>query len=330
MNKLIKLCDITKEIFNKYNEILTLTTYITIDNSSINIQLPQDVLEANYIKYASLIKQRDDVMTNLIKETSKVLDKKYEELKLLVIEENKILNSLDIDCIDKYCDELENLSERYYYTVIDRVRERLMLRGIILNGNNIMGRDFLDNTDIENLEFDTHDVMLSMVHIEVLKILKNKLDNISNLTKENIMFKKELDACYERSKFEYFNNIPTLELIALVYNADMSKVPSIDINNIKENENIDEEEVDEFLVRMVQDTLDAIVNINDSDLEYSLTDSYLAFDYLFNITLFEVIISYMDIQMLQEVSEYCNSFTKDNNKIHMGNINNLVKRKLKD
>lgn len=330
MNKLIKLCDITKEIFNKYNEILTLTTYITIDNSSINIQLPQDVLEANYIKYASLIKQRDDVMTNLIKETSKVLDKKYEELKLLVIEENKILNSLDIDCIDKYCDELENLSERYYYTVIDRVRERLMLRGIILNGNNIMGRDFLDNTDIENLEFDTHDVMLSMVHIEVLKILKNKLDNISNLTKENIMFKKELDACYERSKFEYFNNIPTLELIALVYNADMSKVPSIDINNIKENENIDEEEVDEFLVRMVQDTLDTIVNINDSDLEYSLTDSYLAFDYLFNITLFEVIISYMDIQMLQEVSKYCNSFTKDNNKIHMGNINNLVKRKLKD
>ena len=330
MNKLIKLCDITKEIFNKYNEILTLTTDITIDNSSINIQLPQDVLEANYIKYASLIKQRDDVMTNLIKETSKVLDKKYEELELLVIEENKILNSIDIDCIDKYCDKLENLSERYYYTVIDRVRERLMLRGIILNGNNIMGRDFLDNTDIENLEFDTHDVTLAMVHIEVLKILKNKLDNISNLTKENIMFKREVDACYERSKFEYFNNIPTLELIALVYNADMSKVPSIDINNIKENENIDEEEVDEFLVRMVQDTLDAIVNINDSDLEYSLTDSYLAFDYLFNITLFEVIISYMDIQTLQEVSEYCNSFTKDNNKIHMGNINNLVKRKLKD
>lgn len=330
MDKLIKLCDITKEIFNKYNEILTLTTDITIDNSSINIQLPQDVLEANYIKYANLIKQRDDVITNLIKETSKVLDKKYEELKILVIEENKILNSLDIDCIDKYCDELENLSERYYYTVIDRVRERLMLRGIILNGNNIMGRDFLDNTDIENLEFDIHDVMLAMVHIEVLKILKIKLNNISNLTKKNIMFKRELDVCYERAKFEYFNNITTLELIALVYNTDMSKVPSIDINNIKENENIDKEEVDEFLVRMVQDTLDAIVNINDSDLEYSLTDSYLAFDYLFNITLFEVIISYMDIQTLQDVSEYCNSFTKDNNKIHMGNINNLVKRKLKD
>lgn len=330
MNKLIKLCDITKEIFNKYNEILTLTTDITIDNRAININLPQEVLEANYIKYANLIKQRDDVMTNLIKETSKVLDKEYEELKILVIEENKILNSLDIDCIDKYCDELKNLSERYYYTVIDRVRERLMLRGIILNGNNIMGRDFLDNTDIENLEFDTHDVMLSMVHIEVLKILNIKLNNISNLTKENVMFKRELDVCYERAKFEYFNNIPTLELIALVYNADMSKVPSIDINNIKENENIDEGEVDEFLVRMVQDTLDAIVNINDSDLEYSLTDSYLAFDYLFNITLFEVIISYMDIQTLQEVSEYCNSFTKDNNKIHMGNINNLVKRKLKD
>lgn len=328
MNNLIRLCDTTKRILDKTNEILNLTTNITIDNGPINISLPQDVLEANGIKYANIIKRHDELMTTLIQSTSKVLEQEIEELKLLVIEENKILNSLDSDNIDKCYDELENLSNRYDYTVIDRVRERLMIRGIILNGKDIEGTVFLDNPNIEGLDFDIHDVILAMVHIEVFKILKAKIDSIYG--KNNSTFRRDLCEYYERAKFDYFNNMPALEFVSLLYNADMSKVPNIDINDIKEYESIDEDELNDFFISMAQDTVDVIASIDDSDLEDSLKNIDEVFDYLFDITLFEVLISYMDIPMLHEVSDYCNKVMEDKNKINIGHINNLVKKRLKD
>lgn len=328
MSILIKLCEITKKILDKSNEILNLTTNITIDNRAININLPQEVLEANYIKYANLIKKHDELMNNLIQSTSKVLEKEIETLRELVVEENKILNSLDTDVVDEYYDKLESLSERYYYTVIDRVRERLMIRSIILNGKNIEGNEFLDNPNIEGFDFDIHDVILAMVHIDVFKILKSKIDNIYG--KNNNLFRRDLYEYYERAKFRYFNNIPALEFVSLLYNADMSKVPSIDINDIKKCELADNEELDDFFVCMAQETIDIIASINDSDLEESLKNTEDVFDYLFDITLFEVLISYMDVPMLHEVSDYCNKIMKDDNKINIGHINNLVKKRLKD
>lgn len=328
MSILIKLCEITKKILDKSNEILNLTTNITIDNRAINITLPQEVLEANCIKYANLIKKHDELMNNLIQSTSKVLEKEIEILRELVVEENKILNSLDPDVVDEYSDKLESLNERYYYTVIDRVRERLMIRSIILNGKNIEGNEFLDNPNIEGFDFDIHDVILAMVHIDVFKILKSKIDNIYG--KNNNLFRRDLYEYYERAKFKYFNNIPTLEFVSLLYNADMSKVPSIDINDIKKCELADNEELDDFFICMAQDTIDIIASINDSDLEESLKNTEDVFDYLFDITLFEVLISYMDIPMLHEVSDYCNEIMKDDNKINIGHINNLVKKRLKD
>lgn len=328
MNKLIKLCDTTKKILDKTNEILNLTTNITIDNKPINICLPQDILEINHIKYATLIKSYDEFMTRFIQTTSKVLDKEIEELRHLVIEENKILNSLDSDNIDECYDELENLSNRYDYTVIDRVRERLMIRGIILNDKNIEGTIFFDNPNIEGFVFDIHDVILAMIHIEVFKILEAKIDNIHG--KNNSTFKRDLCEYYERAKFKHFNNIPTLEFVSLLYNADMSKVPSIDINDIREYEAIDEDELNDFFISMAQDTIDLIASIDDSYLEEALKNTNDVFDYLFDITLFEVLLSYMNIPMLYEISEYCDEVIKDNNKINIGHINNLVKKKLKD
>ena len=81
---------------------------------------------------------------------------------------------------------------------------------------------------------------------------------------------------------------------------------------------------------MAQETIDIIASINDNDLEESLKNTEDVFDYLFDITLFEVLISYMDIPMLHEVSDYCNKIMKDDNKINIGNIKNLVKRRLEN
>lgn len=330
MKYLDELLETSRKIINKSNEILNLLTNITIDNGSISIKLSQEELENNYNKYIDLIYRYSNVRNNFRTTIARIVVKEIEELKKLVILENKLINSIDNENIDKYLEKIEKYKDIYDTSIIDRVRERLMLREIILNGKNIDGIYLIDNSNIAGLEFDIHDVILAMVYINVFKNLKNKLDNLNTFNQSDQKVIRDLFEYYERAKFKDFNNMPTFEIISLLYNSDMIKVPSINIDKLKKFGSIDDEELEEFFINMATDTIDIIASIDDSYLEEAFKDSSEIFDYLFDITLFEVLISYMDISTLHEVSDYCKEVMKDDNKINIGHINNLVKRKLKD
>lgn len=330
MKYLDELFEYNKKIINKSNEVLYLLTNITINDGSLNIKVSQEELENNYDKYIELIYKYNDIRSKFRMSIAKIVVSEINELKDLVIVENKILNDINVLNIDEYLDRLDSFNNRYDSIIIDRVRERLMIRNISLSGNNIKGTDFFNNPSINGMEFDIHDVILTMIHIEVFKTLKSKLDNLETFSESDKCFRRDLYEYYERAKFNDFSYIPTFEVISLLYNTDMARIPSIDINRLMEHDSIDNDELDKFISTMAVDTIDLIASIEDSYLEEALKNTYEAFDYLFDIILFEVLLSYMDVSMLQEVSDYCKEVMNANNKINVSNISRLVKKKLKD
>ena len=165
-----KLLNLSKKIINGYQELVKLITEITI-KSATNFEVNQDAVMKYYLVYASLIKSYSSIVDKFNSNMTKLINAKVKELRELIIEENKLLNSLTEDEVDSFIKTLEKIDTNND-DCIARLRERLMVRGYILEGYSFRGDKILNNSILYNMNFYDKDIMSCIMKIEIFKRLK--------------------------------------------------------------------------------------------------------------------------------------------------------------
>ena len=198
----------------------------------------------------------------------------------------------------------------------------------ILNGIYITACELgLDKVD-RNMKFSIYDAIISMINIDTIKYLYNKIYSLKSYCDSDDNFIELLKTRLNVSKIEFLFNTNVSEILALYYNTSIEDIPRIDeekirnkiklLNNKKYNSLV-EICVIIFITRIVQE-LSKIrtVKNNASDV----------FKYLVYITQIELLLEYLDKDKLQELYNFCIKMSNDENIASMNNIKRLVKNKL--
>lgn len=349
-----KLLNLSKKIINGYQELEKLITEITI-KSATNFKVNQDPVMKNYLVYASLIKSYSSIVDKLNTNMTKLINAKIKELRELIIEENKLLNSLTEDEVDSFIKTLERIDTNND-DCIARLRERLMVRGYILEGYSFKGDKILNNSILYNMNFYDKDIMSCIMKIEIFKRLKYRIKLLDN--DNNFWFIRNLYKFYNKYLLSMIKDNALLELIVFYYDFDIDNIDCFDefnIDDILDNNKDDsvfddindeepnyqfeiEETNDDYydsLYEEASEVIDIIVSIdpNTKDIE-----EY--FELLYYFTCLEVIIESMNIDELAMTKDHIlesnlddsNNLYRDardeNKNPNMKLVRRLVERKL--
>lgn len=312
-----KLLNLSKKIINGYQELEKLITEITI-KSATNFEVNQDAVMKNYLVYTSLIKSYSPIVDKFNSNMTKLINAKVKELRELIIEENKLLNSLTEDEVDNFIKSLEKMDINKD-DCIARLRERLIVREYILEGYSFRGDKILNNSILYNMNFYDKDIMSCIMKIEIFKRLKYRIKLLDD--GNNFWFIRNLYKFYNKYLLSMIKDNALLELIVFYYDFDIDNIDCFDefnvddiLDNNKDNDvfdDIDDEEPNyEFEIEETNDdyydslyeeaseVIDIIVSIdpNTKDIE-----EY--FELLYYFTCLEVIIESMNIDELAMTKE---------------------------
>lgn len=280
MNKLEELYNLSNQIIESYNYLITIYEY---DNNQIPSPLINDIKE-------------------------------------LVLSEHNLLQTISSKEINIYLEQITQLEDKEKNPVWTRIRDKLIEHKEFLNGNFITSKD-LELTNIpKNFPFGIYDVIISMISIEVIKKIKNKIyyANIFGNNDEEFInsLKKEL----EIAKINFLLSNNTSEIISLYNSLNIEKIPNIDIikiitsqNNIYLNNLIIDSILDYYSKKYLNTCAKIkIINNNPKDV----------FQFLLTITYLEVLISYMNDNMKISLYNYCCNL---NNIMNINIINHAKK-----
>jgi len=209
-----------------------------------------------------------------------------------------------------------------------RIKNKLTDRKEIINGICISAYELgLYRLD-KNMTFSIYDAIVSMINIDTIKRLKDKIYFLNSNCDSDDKFIELLKTRLNISKIELLFNTNVSEIVSLYYNTSIDDIPRIDevkvrnkiklLNNKKYNSLI-ENTVIIFIARLVQE-LAKIRNVKNNDRD--------VFKYLVAITQIEILIDYLDKNKLQELYDFCIKMTNDENIASMNNIKKLVKNKM--
>lgn len=349
-----ELLNLSKKIINGYQELEKLITEIRI-KSATSFEVNQDAVMKNYLVYDSLIKSYSSIVDKFNSNITKLINAKVKELRELIIEENKLLNSLTEDEVDNFIKTLERIDTNND-DCIARLRERLIVRGYILEGYSFRGDKILKNSILYNMNFYDKDIMSCIMKIEIFKRLKYRIKLLDN--DNNFWFIRNLYRFYNKYLLSMIKDNTLLELIVFYYDFDIDNIDCFDefnVDDILDNnegdntfDDIDDEEPNyEFEIEETNDdyydslyeeaseVIDIIVSIdpNTKDIE-----EY--FELLYYFTCLEVIIESMNIDELAMTKDHIlesnlddsNNLYRDardeNKNPNMKLVRRLVERKL--
>ena len=244
----------------------------------------------------------------------------------LVLEEYNLIRIINKDDIDKYIYMLGSKDANNEAVV--RIKNKLTDYNEILNGVCINLNE-LGLNDIDcNMKFSLYDAIISMINIDTIKSLYNKIYSLKSYCDSDDNFIELLKIRLNVSKIELLFNTNVSEIIALYYDTSIKDIPRIDVNKIrskikmlnnKKYNSLIENCVIIFITRIIQE-LAKIRNVKNNDRD--------VFNYLGYVTQIEVLINYLDKDKLQELYDFCIKMTNDENRISMNNIKRLVKNKI--
>lgn len=246
----------------------------------------------------------------------------------MVVEEYKLIHKMIELGIDKDIDKIYSNNNDDYNEAVVRIKNKLADRREILNGVYItayeLGLDKVDN----NMKFSVYDAIVSMININTIKSLYNKIYSLKSCCDSDDKFIELLKTRLNISKIELLFNTNVSEMLSLYYNTSIDDIPRIDemkirkkirLLNNKKFDSLIENTVIIFIARIVQE-LAKIRNVRNNDRD--------VFKYLVSITQIEVLINYLDKNKLQELYDFCIKMTNNENKASMNNIKRLVKNKI--
>lgn len=246
----------------------------------------------------------------------------------MVLEEHRLLYKIDKLEIDRFIDLVCSSYDNNEDEAVIRIKNKLTDRKEIINGICISAYELgLYKLD-KNMTFSIYDAIVSMINIDTIKSLKDKIYSLNSNCLSDDKFIELLKTRLNISKIELLFNTNVSEIVSLYYNTSIDDIPRIDevkirnkiklLNDNKYNSLI-ENTVIIFIARLVQEVA-KIRNVKNNDRD--------VFKYLVAITQFEVLINYLDKNKLQELYDFCIKMTNDENMASMNNIKRLVKNKM--
>ena len=287
-----------------------------MDKFDICYNISKQIID-NYIDllYSSIYKDNYNMYNDLV---LKIRD--------LVFQEYMIISSFTLDEINMYLEYDFNNDDSYDLNVIPRIINRLVAYKEIMYGKSISTLEFGLEVFSNKIDFSIYDSILSMINLDIIKSIKNKIYSLNYDCDGDRRFVNLLKKKLNYSKINFLFNSSMIEMLSLFYNTDIDKIPKIDELKIK----------------------DKISKFNDIEIRNSFTSTLLVafdknikklvsidninnnvddvFNYLVLITTIEILISYMDKNLLKICYDYCSSI--DNSNLGVNNVKTLIKNKI--
>lgn len=262
------------------------------------------------VKYYELY----EIMMNNSIEDSSIYETYVNDILELVIKEYEMYRKLSLDDVNMCLNLIKNVD--CDSLMIDaRFKHKLEMLKKIYEGHKIDFDELKLYCIVKNIEVPLLEVLYSLIDIEVMKKLRKKIDVITSNNYSDLLFIKTLNKRFNLVLFNqtYSNNLT--EMVNLSYNMDVLNVPTIDINILIEKINnmfqISNDScfnpVDMTLIEIARITIDRLVEVNFEN------NPKIVFDNLLFITRLEVLISYMNIDCLLSLLDYCESVKSRNN-----------------
>ncbi len=289
MNKLGEIQIISKQILEKYKSLLSISNIIAVSND----------------KYQEIIN----------------------EIKELVRKEYDLVHSLSLIEVELSLETIKELGLIYIDESWVRVLDKILEYREVHKRNTITSGNLGIKSIPKDLEFSTYDIILSMVDIETIKKVKNKIYNLVVSCDSDRRFVQSLKEKLNNSKENLLFNGASSEVIALYYNINIDQIPNIDISKIKETlpANIN---IDSILNNSTQAYITKILDSLARNTFYNNPED--VFTYLTLITQIEVMINYMDRMVLDKIYRYGSQITNINNSNNMETAKKLIKRKIEN
>lgn len=255
-----------------------------------------------------------------------ILEDLTDNIKKMVIEEYDLLKSLSLDEVREFLNKISVLEVEDNDCALSRLKNKLIDHEQILLGSSIKGNRLCNLKEIRDMDFCLYDVIISMVNIDIMKSLKRKIDSVVPYCDSDENFIKLLHDRLEIAKFTFLYSTSTSEMLALYNNGNIDKVPRIDINVIKtaiKDLDLNKDMINASIAYFSRQIIDIFKDTVKID-RHKVTE---VFNYLAVVTQFEILLSYMDYDMLETIDEYCSKVSDKNNMASMSYAKNLVKRR---
>ena len=232
------------------------------------------------------------------------------DIRELVLEEYQLLSSMSFEEINffvKLANEIED------DTISPRIKHKLIDRREVLLNNVIMPFELQLKGIPSNIKFCICDVIMSMISIEVIKKIKNKIYSAICYGDSDELFIEALKDELNYAKVDCLFSLTASEILTLYNNCDIDEVPMIDVKLVERKimELCDYElslAVDatvSYYAKVIIDRFAAIERIGNNPRD--------VFYFLSMITYLEVLLSYMNDSTRENVSNYCSSVSNKNN-----------------
>lgn len=316
-----ELYELSHKITGKLDELFVLTINGIIVPESMEYELLIEEIKLLVIKESSLVSslEREDVEICLI-DLQSILRENYE------VTSDDDLNELE--GLETYIKSLaydyDGDNTKYDIRVLVRVFDRLKNRIYILDGEVERLKFRLAGNEIVNYDVSLLDAITSELNIEFLKTMKDKIYKLVPIQEGDSEFISELKAIFEGLKMNVlFSNFAS-EMNALYAKNNIDRMKVTDIERFKKLKSFDLEIYASLLLGNAKCHAEELANT--THLDYNPKN---VFELLRNVTIFETMIKYMDLDTLRSINDYCQSISTNENVVCMSAINNFVKKRIR-
>ena len=316
-----ELYELSYEITKKIDELFTLTINGVINFNSMEYEALIEEIKLLVFKENALVSslEREDVDIFLT-DLKTVLSENYEVTRDTDLNElgglEKYIESLACECTDD--------NGKYNIQVLVRVFDRLKNRIYILDKEVVRLKFSLGSNEVINYEVSIWEAITGELNIEFLKTMKDKIYKLVPIKAGDAEFIKELKTNFEALRMNViFSNFAS-EMKALYAKNNIDRMKVTDIERFKIIKSFDLERYVSILLNNAEYSADKLANT--TSLDYNPVD---ILKFLRNVTLFETIVKYMDLDTLRIINDYCQSISTKENNPCMSGINNLVKKRIR-
>lgn len=280
-----------------------------------------DIIES-YDLLASLLfsKERDKYTSDI-----KLI---LENLKKLILKESSKYNSICLEDIIFYTNELRKIPETWHDLVDFRICYRLACVYDRLRNYTINLHDLFPKIDLD-YELGIRDVINSKIEIDTYKLVNNKLNNLYLNDVKSNDFKNRLLNLNNQYIVLKLCMRELEEILLLKSNFDIERIDDIDLSIVEDKISIDmgcdtkiRDIVKDKVYKDVKTLIDRLkfMNLNENDIGN-------IYDNLFLTSHLEILLDYLDINKLNEISLYCDNICGKSILIK-NNVNCIIKRKI--
>lgn len=277
----------------------------------------------------------DDILSNYVKIFSSTttfnncenMKWALDEIKRMVVKEAEIIHSVSLDEIQLYVDGNYDIDGKNP-SVLTRIISKLNDYKEILCGRSIVASELgLSGFIDDSIQFSIYDAIISMINIDAIKLLKDKIDMLTPDCQKDFMFVAAMHDRINYSRLYFLLSTSLAERLVLSSDVNVEKIPRINVDRIltrcRKNNVCNNKFLYDVLLISAKQVMTMIFEMN------AIEDNYNGiFHLLVLITRMEILISYMNKEALLELKKCCELSLNDGNTFGIRKVRELISSKL--